>query len=121
MLSELKIRNFKGWQDTGPIRMAPITLLFGANSSGNLIRQFLMMLRQTVDSPDRKAVFYPGGITSAVQLSSYQEMVFRRDPSSEISFEYAWTLIDQMKIKDHISNRSFSGKKLAFNARVGWR
>jgi len=77
MLKLLRIQNFKGWKDTGDIRLAPISLFFGANSSGkSSIGQFLMMLKQTVESPDRKAVFYPGGKNSAVQLGSYREMVF---------------------------------------------
>ncbi len=79
MLKQLRIQNFKGWKDTGTIRMAPISLFFGANSSGkSSIGQFLMMLKQTVESQDRKAVFYPGRKNSAVQLGSYQEMVFQR-------------------------------------------
>ena len=57
--------------------MSPITLFFGANSSGkSSIGQFLMMLRQTIDFSDRKAVFYSGGSTSAVQLGTYQDMVY---------------------------------------------
>ena len=81
MLRQLRIQNFKIWKDTGNIQMAPITLFFGSNSSGkSSIGQFLMMLKQTVESPDRKAVFYSGGKNSAVQLGSYQEMVFHHDP-----------------------------------------
>ena len=91
MLKELRIQNFKIWKDTGSIRVAPITLFFGANSSGkSSIGQFLMILRQTVESPDRRAVLYPGGKNSAVQLGSYQEMVFHRDPNYKITFEYRW-------------------------------
>ena len=87
MLKQLRIQNFKGWKDTGTIRMAPISLFFGANSSGkSSIGQFLMMLKQTVESPDRKAIFYPGGKNSAVQLGSYQEMVFHRNPKNKICF-----------------------------------
>ena len=33
MLKELRIQNFKGWKDTGTIRLAPISLFFGANSN----------------------------------------------------------------------------------------
>lgn len=29
MLKQLRIQNFKGWKDTGEIRMAPVTLFFG--------------------------------------------------------------------------------------------
>lgn len=37
MLEQLHIQNFKGWQDTGDIHLAPITLFFGTNSSGKII------------------------------------------------------------------------------------
>lgn len=120
MLRQLQIQNFKIWKDTGNIRMAPITLFFGANSSGkSSIGQFLMMLKQTVESPYRKAVFYPGGKNSAVQLGSYQEMVFHRKPDNKISFEYRWDFQDILKFKDPVSGQSFSGDTLAFEAKVG--
>jgi len=120
MLRKLRVKNFKLWKDTGSIRMAPITLFFGANSSGkSSIGQFLMMLKQTIESPDRKAVFYPGGRTSAVQLGSYQEMVFHRNPDNKIIFEYQWNFKDVLKFKDPVSGHSFSGDILSFEAEVG--
>lgn len=120
MLKQLRIRNFKAWKDTGTIQMAPISLFFGANSSGkSSIGQFLMMLKQTVESPDRKAVFYPGGKNSAVQLGSYQEMVFQHNPQNRIAFEYRWSLADVLKFRDPISGQSFSGDGMAFQAEVG--
>ena len=120
MLKTLRIQNFKGWKDTGTIRMAPISLFFGANSSGkSSIGQFLMMLKQTVELSDRKAVFYPGGKNSAVQLGSYQEMVFHRDPANKIAFEYLWSLPEALKFKDPLSGHSFSGDSLSFQAEVG--
>ena len=119
MLKRLSIKNFKGWKDTGAIRMAPISLFFGANSSGkSSIGQFLMMLKQTVESPDRKAVFYPGGKNSAVQLGSYQEMVFHRDQKNKIAFEYQWSLPNVLKFKDPVSGKSFSGNEVDFEAEV---
>lgn len=120
MLKQLRIQNFKGWKDTGTIRMAPITLFFGANSSGkSSIGQFLMMLKQTVESPDRKVVFYPGGKNSAVQLGSYQEMVFHRDPENKITFDYRWSLPEILKFKDPVTGQTFSGDNLSFHAEVG--
>ncbi|NQU23624.1 MAG: DUF3696 domain-containing protein [Candidatus Nealsonbacteria bacterium] len=120
MLRQLRVQNFKGWEDTGSIRMAPITLFFGANSSGkSSIGQFLMMLKQTVESSDRKAVFYPGGKNSAVQLGSYQEMVYHRDPKKKIAFEYEWSLQDVIRLRDPLSGQSYSGGGLAFQAEVG--
>lgn len=119
MLKELRIQNFKGWKDTGTIRLAPISLFFGANSSGkSSIGQFLIMLKQTVESPDRKAVFYPGGKNSAVQLGSYQEMVFHRDPKNKIAFDYRWSLMEGLKFKDPLSGKTFSGNELDFSAEI---
>lgn len=120
MLEQLRIKNFKGWEDTGVIRMAPITLFFGVNSSGkSSIGQFLMMLKQTVESSDRKAVFYPGGKRSVVQLGSYQEMVYQRNPSKKISFDYKWGLPESLKFKDPISGKPYSASDLSFSAEVG--
>lgn len=120
MLKQLRIQNFKGWVDTGPIRLAPISLFFGANSSGkSSIGQFLMMLKQTVESPDRKAIFYPGGKYSAVQLGSYQEMVFQRNSKNRISFEYQWNFKNSLKLKDPVRGQSFAGDTLFFEAEVG--
>ena len=34
MITELRSQNFKSWQDTGTLQFAPLTGLFGANSSG---------------------------------------------------------------------------------------
>lgn len=119
MLKRLRIQNFKGWKDTDTIRMAPISLFFGANSSGkSSIGQFLMMLKQTVESPDRKAVFYPGGKNSAVQLGSYQEMVYHRDPANKIAFDYRWSLSDNLKVKDPLTSQLYSGDELDFSAEV---
>ncbi|MBW7876123.1 MAG: DUF3696 domain-containing protein [Candidatus Cloacimonetes bacterium] len=120
MLKQLRIQNFKTWKDTGTIRMAPITLFFGANSSGkSSIGQFLMMLKQTVESPDRRAVFYPGGKNSAVHLGSYQEMVFGRNSQNKIKFDYHWSLPETLKIKDSVHNLNFAGDSLSFCAEVG--
>ncbi|MFH0997478.1 MAG: DUF3696 domain-containing protein [Pseudomonadota bacterium] len=120
MLKQLRIQNFKGWKDTEIIRMAPISLFFGANSSGkSSIGQFLMMLKQTVESPDLKAVFFPGGNNSAIQLGSYHEMVYRRDLTNRISFEYTWELPSQLKFKDALSGTGYTAEKIKFNATVG--
>jgi predicted ATPase len=120
MLKHLRIQNFKGWEDTGFIKLAPITLFFGSNSSGkSSIGQFLMMLKQTMDSSDRKAVFYPGGTNSAVRLGSFQEMVSHHDKTRKISFEYEWSLPKPLEIKAPNSKNIFHGDTINFSANVG--
>ena len=120
MLKKLRIQNFKCWEDTGIIDMAPITLFFGANSSGkSSIGQFLMMLKQTVEEHDQEAVFYLGRENSVVQLSSYNEMVFQNNLKSNIIFEYQWSPNRASDLK--LLNPPYSplsGNGLAFQAKV---
>ncbi len=93
MFRHLRIQNFKCWQDTGPIRMAPLTLFFGANSSGkSSLGHFLMMLKQTAQLADCKTVLFPGSKESAVQLGTDADMLHQRDVSRKMSFEYSWDL-----------------------------
>lgn len=119
MLKQLRIQNFKGWKDTGEIRMAPITLFFGTNSSGkSSIGQFLMMLKQTAESSDRKAIFYPGGKNSAVQLGSFREMVYARSLENKIVFEYEWDIQNPLKFKDAVSLNNYMVNRFDFSATV---
>ena len=34
MLTSLRIRHFRAWQDTGPVRLAPLTVFFGEHGTG---------------------------------------------------------------------------------------
>ena len=53
MLTHLKLDNFKIWKSTGPMRLAPVTLLLGTNSSGkSSLIQSLLLIRQTVKGDD---------------------------------------------------------------------
>jgi predicted ATPase len=47
------LTNFKAWKDTGELVLKPVTMLFGTNSSGkSSLIQGLLLLKQTVQSPD---------------------------------------------------------------------
>ena len=62
MLTSLRLKQFKAWADTGPIALKPITLLLGTNSSGkSSLIQSLLLLKQTVESPDRTIHLNLGG------------------------------------------------------------
>jgi len=48
MLTKLSLTNFKSWREIRAMRLAPITGLFGTNSSGKTsILQLLLMLKRT--------------------------------------------------------------------------
>lgn len=62
MFTGLKLTNFKAWQDTGLISLKPVTMLLGTNSSGkSTLIQSLLLLKQTVRSPDRSIHLNLGG------------------------------------------------------------
>jgi len=86
-LHALRLRNFKCFEDSGRIELAPLTLLFGRNNSGkSSILQCLLLLRQTLDSPEYgprlniRGPLYPAG--------SYVDMVHQHRAQQHIRFEF---------------------------------
>ncbi len=61
MFTNLRMVNFKSWKDTGDVRLAPLTVLFGGNSAGKSgLLQMLLLLKQTTESSDRNVVLQTG-------------------------------------------------------------
>ncbi|PKO21595.1 MAG: hypothetical protein CVU38_13920 [Chloroflexi bacterium HGW-Chloroflexi-1] len=91
MITAMHIRNFKSWADTGEMRLAPITGLFGANSSGKTsILQFLLLLKQTVDIKDRQRVLHLGDERSLINLGSFHNILHRHQLERSLDFELRW-------------------------------
>jgi len=62
MFTRLKLKNFKAWINTKDINLKPVTMLLGTNSSGkSSLIQSLLLLKQTVQSPDRSIHLNLGG------------------------------------------------------------
>lgn len=121
MLTNLRIQNFKNWADTSEVRLAPITVFFGSNSTGkSSLIQFLLMLRQTVESPDRRRVLHPGDQSTPIELGTFRDLIFAHDTSNEIRFSFEWNLPKTLDISDPISKTEFSGTSLAFEAAVAF-
>lgn len=122
MLTELSFKNFKSWRDVPPMRLAPITGFFGANSSGKTgILQLLLMLKQTVESPDRaQALIFGDEKTTPVNLGSYREVIHGHDPSARLSWRIAWDLLKNLVVKDPADPKKvlFSSKKMGFEAEL---
>ena len=120
MIKELRIKNFKGWQDTSLIRMAPLTVFFGTNSSGkSSIGHLLLSLKQTVDNPDRKTVVFPGNATSPVQFGSLQNLIYHRSIENKIEFEYLWELSEPVEIPDAKNQKTYRGDTMRFSSAIG--
>ena len=120
MIKKLRIRNFKGWQDTGQISMAPLTVFFGANSSGkSSISHLLLALKQTVENSDRKTVIFPGGNNSPLQFGSLQNLIYHRNTENKVEFEYLWDLAEPFSITEAKSKKEYHGNALCFSATIG--
>ncbi len=93
MFTELSLRNFKGWSDTGTVRLAPITVFFGTNSSGKTsLLQSILLLKQTAESSDRRRVLHAGDDRSLVDLGTPEDLMHRHAMDGVLHIELAWTV-----------------------------
>ncbi|HSN98977.1 MAG TPA: DUF3696 domain-containing protein [Candidatus Nanopelagicales bacterium] len=92
MFTELRLENFKGWEDTGPIRLAPITLFFGSNSSGKTsLLQSILLLRQTAATSDRSRVLNTGDERSLVDLGTPTDLIYGHQTDRTLGISLRWT------------------------------
>ncbi len=91
MLRRIGLENFKCWRELD-IELAPITLLFGANSSGKTaILQSLLMLKQTADNLDRSQhINFGGGPRDYFDFGSYRDLVHSHETDRDISMSLTW-------------------------------
>ena len=114
MLTHLRIKNFKAWEDTGDIRLAPLTVIFGANSAGkSSLGHLLLALKQTVQSVDRRKALHLGDTHSLIDLGTYEDCVYQHDTTKNISFEVSWS--EKLSIERSLYNPSCNGDKLQLN------
>ncbi len=102
MITELRTQNFKSWQDTGTLQFAPLTGLFGANSSGKTsILQVLLMLKQTVEnpSPDWNGALYFGNENSLVNLISFDDVIHQHDLNLNLEMSVSWESLKSIYIE----------------------
>lgn len=86
MLREYRLTNFKAFGETVTIPIRPLTLIFGANSSGkSSIFQSLLLLKQTLEeAKNPSTALLPKG--SLVDLGSYRDFVHRHEAERDFEF-----------------------------------
>ena len=93
MLTRLRLENFKCWEDTGEIALKPITGFFGPNSSGKTsLFQALLLMKQTVDSPNLGTVFHFGDGKTPVDLGDFESVVHKHDTERTLKLSFGWNL-----------------------------
>jgi hypothetical protein len=89
----MQLENFKAFGKRTVIPLAPITLIFGQNSSGkSSILQSLNLLKQTRESRDVEALLLPRTENGFADLGSFQEMVFDHELKRILSIRLDATL-----------------------------
>ena len=86
MLREYRLTNFKAFGETVTIPIRPLTLIFGANSSGkSSIFQSLLLLKQTLEeAKNPKTALLSKG--SLVDLGTYRDFVHKHETDRNFEF-----------------------------------
>lgn len=114
MLTHLHVKNFKAWKDTGPIRLAPLTVIFGANSAGkSSLGHLLLALQQTAGSTDRNRALHLGDASSLIDLGTFVDCLHGHDERQALSFELAWTLPKPLEVRNPLQTGArYQGDRL---------
>ena len=129
MITELSVKNFKSWADTGKIQFAPLTGFFGPNSSGKTsLLQTMLLFKQTVELSQAdpwedpveadSGMMYPlswieplyfGGDESLVNLGDFDTVIHGHKEDLSIDFSVSWKIAQRRRIEEHFTDTfSFS-------------
>jgi predicted ATPase len=121
MIKKMFLQNFKSWAKTGDIKFAPLTGLFGANSSGKTsLLQLMLMLKQTTESSDRAQVLNLGDERSLVELGTFRDILHNHKPETVLKFGIEWMRRKELVIADPEQKMKvlFKGNEFNFEAEI---
>lgn len=118
MLTELQIKNFKAWRDTGTVRLAPLTVIFGTNSSGkSSLGHLLLALKQTVQLSDRKRALHMGDESSLIDLGTFADCLFGHDLKLPLEVSLRWRLPSVLTVSNALNtDQSYRGDELRLSS-----
>ncbi len=91
MLKSWSIQNFKPILDSGELKLAPVTVLAGRNSSGkSSLIQSILMIAQTLSNPLPERALLPN--ERIVQLGMYGDVLCRFSNSRKLTIQFALML-----------------------------
>lgn len=111
MFTSLHLKQFKSWTDTGPITLAPVTLVLGTNSSGkSSLIQSLLLLKQTVESSDRTIHLNLGGdpSTDLFNFGDFKSIHKQGATDDHFSISFSFKRISTGQRKERISGGRFA-------------
>ena len=117
MIRTLRFTNFKAWRDSKPIRLAPLTVLFGANSAGKTsIPQLLLLMKQTAESADRQRALHLGDSRTLVEAGMYRDAVHAHDTATPLALKLEWTLGEPFTVEDPVTGSTYEGDSIRFES-----
>lgn len=122
MLTSLRIRNFKAWRDTGEVKLAPLTVIFGANSAGkSSLGHLLLALKQTALSADRRRALHLGDDNSLIDLGTFRECIHMHEMERALAFDLGWKLAKQIEVRDPVSHQRYMGNMMGLSVSLRTR
>ena len=126
MITHIRVKNFKSWQDSGQLDIAPLTGFFGTNSSGkSSLLQMLLLLKQTVGSDE---ILFFGDEKSLVNLGEFREVIHGHKTGEPLQLEFGCKLHNPFTIEgfrsnsyDLSTNSSLDIDSFTFDAAIVWR
>lgn len=120
MLTTLRIKNFKAWKDTGEVRLAPLTVVFGANSAGkSSLGHLLLALKQTASSADRRRALHTGDESSLIDLGTFIETLHGHDQKAMLEFHLGWTIPGQLEVHNPLDRKQvYQGNRLSLTSTI---
>ena len=121
MITELSFGKFKSWERINKMRFAPITGLFGTNSSGKTsVLQLLLMIKQTVESTDRLQVLDFGNEKSPANLGSFRDVMFSHQSPGTLDWHIRWKLDEPLAVKNPEDKKGnlFVGDEVSFMVEI---
>ena len=100
MITHIHVKNFKSWQDSGEVKLAPLTGFFGTNSSGkSSLLQMLLLLKQTAEHSDSNEVIFFGDENSLVNLGNFREVIHEHEEQKLLKLGLGCKLQDPFTAK----------------------
>ena len=112
MITHIRMKNFKPWQDSGNVKLAPLTGFFGENSSGkSSLLQMLLLLKQTIGT---KEVICFGDENSYVNLGGFQEVIHGHKDGELLELEFDCKFPESITIR--IPQYGLKSDEVTFNS-----
>ena len=100
MITHIRVKNFKSWQDSNKVELAPLTGFFGTNSSGkSSLLQMLLLLKQNVGYSKSRPIIFFGDESSLVNLGDFHEVIHGHEQEEQLELEFGCKLKQPFKMR----------------------